>query len=114
MGSVEGEKKCFVMICNDKTEGICIREKIMGTVKTREEYLEGIEEGTEGLLWNYNSEELIGIFRAREKPRDRSNEPDPWRGTGKQPYPIQFRVSLRIPTQRMNSSLNLRCIKRKH
>jgi hypothetical protein len=64
MGSVEGEKKCFVMICNDKTEGICIREKIMGTVKTREEYLEGIEEGTEGLLWNYNSEVFLGLAKS--------------------------------------------------
>lgn len=88
----ECEKKCFIMLCSNQTEGVCIEKKIMGAAAHRE--IEGIEEGTEGLLWNYKTKELIGIFRALEKPRDRSNKPDPWQGTGKGPYPLQFRVDI--------------------
>ena len=57
-------ERCFIMLCNDDTEGDCLGRNLFGDRAKRLEYLDEIKTGDIGFLLNINKDELIGIFRA--------------------------------------------------
>ena len=67
------------MLCDDNTEGECLRRNLFGDMAKRFEYLSEIEPGDIGLLLNVNKDELIGIFRACSQAQLHI-EPDAWDG----------------------------------
>jgi len=80
---------CFIMLCNDLTEGECIERNLFGDMARRLEYLDEIKPGDIGFLLNVNKDELIGIFRACSEAQ-LNIEPDAWNGK----FAAQVRVEL--------------------
>jgi len=86
---------CFVMLCNDQTEGECLEHNLFVEKAKRFEYLEEIKPGDIGFLLNINKDELIGIFRACSEAQLHI-EPDAWNSK----YAAQVRVELISKLQR--------------
>ena len=86
---------CFVMLCNDQTEGECLERNLFVEKAKRFEYLEEIKPGDIGFLLNINKDELIGIFRACSEAQLHI-EPDAWNSK----YAAQVRVELISKLQR--------------
>ena len=72
-------ERCFVMLCNDHTEGECLERNLYGDKAKRFEYLDEIKPGDIGFLLNIYKDELIGIFRACSEAQLHI-EPDAWKG----------------------------------
>ena len=72
-------ERCFIMLCNDDTEGECLERNLFGDKAKRLEYLDEIQPGDIGFLLNVNKDELIGIFRACSEAQLHI-EPDAWDG----------------------------------
>ena len=72
-------ERCFIMLCDDRTEEECLRRNLFGDMAKRFEYLDEIKPGDMGLLLNVNKDELIGIFRACSEA-EMNIEPDAWNG----------------------------------
>jgi hypothetical protein len=76
---MEAFERCFIMLCDDRTEEECIRRGLFGDMARRFEYLDEVRPGDLGLLLNVNRDELIGVFRACSKA-EMNIEPDAWKG----------------------------------
>jgi len=72
-------ERCFIMLCNNDTEGECLERNLFGDKAKRLEYLDEIKPGDIGFLLNVNKDELIGIFRACSEAQ-LNIEPDAWEG----------------------------------
>ncbi|MFX0093865.1 MAG: hypothetical protein ACFFBD_19155 [Candidatus Hodarchaeota archaeon] len=57
-------EKCFIMLCNKRTEKECIGRGLFGDKKYRLEYMKEIRPGDIGFLLNITTNELIGKFKA--------------------------------------------------
>ncbi len=76
---MEAFERCFMMLCDDRTEEECIRRHLFGDMARRFEYLDEIRPGDMGLLLNVSRDELIGVFRACSRA-EMNIEPDAWKG----------------------------------
>ena len=92
-------ERCFIMLCNEQTEGECIERNLFGDKAKRLEYLEEIHPGDIGFLLNVNKDELIGIFRACCEAQLHI-EPDAWNGK----FAAQVRVELIGNLQRIKEA----------
>ncbi|MFC1604406.1 hypothetical protein ACFL5F_05190 [Planctomycetota bacterium] len=92
-------ERCFIMLCNDQTEGECIERNLFGDMARRFEYLDEIKPGDIGFLLNVNKDEIIGIFRARSEAQLHI-EPDAWDGK----FAAQVRVELISNLQRIKEA----------
>lgn len=72
-------EKCFIMLCNNRTENECIGRNLFGDRKYRLEYLSEIQPGDIGFLLNTTTNELIGIFKAQSHA-ELDIEEDAWQG----------------------------------
>ena len=72
-------ERCFIMLCDDRTEEECLRRNLFGDMARRFEYLDEIMPGDMGFLLNINRDELIGVFRACSEPQLHI-ERDAWDG----------------------------------
>ena len=72
-------ERCFIMLCNNLTEGECLERNLFGDKAKRFQYLDEIKPGDIGLLLNVENDELIGIFKACSEPQLHI-EPDAWDG----------------------------------
>ena len=61
---MDSYERCFILLCDDRTEEECIRRRLFGDMARRFEYLDEIQAGDMGLLLNVNRDMLIGVFRA--------------------------------------------------
>ena len=91
--------RCFIMLCDERTEEECLRRNLFGDMAKRFEYLDEIERGDIGLLLNVNKDELIGIFRACSKAQFHI-EPGAWNGR----FAAQVRVELIGELQRIKDA----------
>lgn len=57
-------EKCFIMLCNKRTENECLGRNLFGDRKWKLEYLTEIRPGDVGFLLNTTTNELIGVFKA--------------------------------------------------
>lgn len=78
---------CFFRICNNKTEAECIEKGVFGGVKYDHANLQSIEKGHIGFLYNAESQTLIGVFAAEDRP-GYNLVPGAFRGE----YPLQVKV----------------------
>jgi len=92
-------ERCFIMLCNDDTEGECLERNLFGDRAKRFEYLDEIRPGDIGFLLNVNKDELIGIFRACTEAQLHI-EPDAWDGR----FAAQVRVELIGELQRIKEA----------
>ena len=92
-------ERCFIMLCNDQTEGECLERNLFGDMARRLEYLDEIRPGDIGFLLNVNKDELIGIFRACSEAQLHI-EPDAWDGK----FAAQVRVELISELQRIKDA----------
>jgi len=92
-------ERCFIMLCNDLTEGECLERNLFGDMARRLEYLDEIKPGDIGFLLNVNKDELIGIFRACSEAQ-LNIEPDAWDGK----FAVQVRVELISELQRIKEA----------
>lgn len=92
-------ERCFIMLCNDDTEGECIERNLFGDKAKRLEYLDEIKPGDIGFLLNVNKDELIGVFRALSEAQLHI-EPDAWDGK----FAAQVRVELISELQRIKEA----------
>lgn len=97
--SVYQFERCFIMLCNNLTEGECIERNLFGDLARRLNELDEIKTGDIGLLLNINRDELIGIFRACSEPKLHI-EPDAWDGR----FAAQVRVELIGKLQRLKDA----------
>ncbi len=74
-----GSERCFIMLCDDRTEEECLRRRLFGDMARRFEYLDEIQPGDMGLLLNVNRDVLIGVFRACSGAA-MNMEPEAWNG----------------------------------
>ena len=92
-------ERCFIMLCNEQTEGECLERNLFGDKAKRLEYLDDIKPGYIGFLLNVNKDELIGIFRACSEAQLHI-EPDAWNGK----FAAQVRVELISNLQRIKDA----------
>ncbi len=92
-------ERCFIMLCNDLTEGECIERNLFGDRARTLQYMNDIKSGDIGLLLNVDKDELIGIFRACSEPQLHI-EPDAWDGR----FAAQVRVELISKLQRLKDA----------
>lgn len=92
-------ERCFIMLCNDLTEGECLERNLFGDMARRFEYLDEIQPEDIGFLLNVNKDELIGIFRAFSEAQLHI-EPDAWDGK----FAAQVRVELIGEIQRIKEA----------
>lgn len=71
--------RCFIMLCNKRTENECLGRNLFGDRKHRLECLSEIEVGDIGFLLNMTTNELIGVFKASSKA-ELDIENDAWQG----------------------------------
>ena len=79
--------RCFIMLCNNRTERECLWRNLFGDREKRLQYLEGIQPGDIGILLNLSKNELIGLFKAKSEP-ELDIEEDAWGG--------EFRAQVRV------------------
>jgi len=92
-------ERCFIMLCNNLTEGECLERNLFGDKAKRFQFLDEIKPGDIGFLLNIDKDELIGIFRACSEPQLHI-EPDAWDGR----FAAQVRVELISKLQRMRDA----------
>ena len=92
-------ERCFIMLCNNDTEGECLERNLFGDMARRFEYLDEIKPGDIGFLLNIYKDELIGIFRACSEAQLHI-EPDAWDGK----FAAQVRVELISELQRIKDA----------
>ena len=92
-------ERCFIMFCNDLTEGECLKRNLFGDKAKRLVYVDEVRPGDVGLLLNIDKDELIGIFRACSEPQLHI-EPDAWNGR----FAAQIRVELIGELQRIKDA----------
>ena len=92
-------ERCFIMLCNNLTEGECLKRNLFGDKAKRFQCLDEIKPGDMGLLLNINKDELIGIFQACSEPQLHI-EPDAWDGK----FAAQMRVELVGKLQRIKDA----------
>ena len=92
-------ERCFIMLCNNLTEGECIERNLFGDKAKRLECLDEIKSRDIGFLLNIEKDELIGIFRACSESQLHI-EPDAWNGR----FPAQVRVELISELQRIKDA----------
>lgn len=82
------EQYGYIFLCNNTTAGECLDKKVFGAKdKVWQDYISRIQIGSPCFLWNYQKQELYGIFRAVSLPyydRERKN----FNGN----YPAQVKV----------------------
>ena len=79
--------KCFIMLCNNRTEKECLGRGLFGDREWRLEYLRDIRLGDVGFLLNTSTNELIGDFKSLSKA-ELDIEADAWQG--------EFRAQVRV------------------
>lgn len=84
------KEKCFLMICKDSTEDQALKG-LFATTKGRGHLIKKVRKGHRGLLYNYQSKQLIGIFEATHDGQPRTFNPDAFKPYD---YPVQFTVKL--------------------
>jgi len=89
----------FIMLCEDLTEGECLKRNLFGGSVKRLKELDEIKVEDVGFLLNVNKDELIGIFRACSKAQ-LNIEPDAWNGK----FAVQVRVELIGELQRVKNA----------
>ncbi len=87
------------MLCDDHTEAECLRRNLFGDKAKRLQDLDEIKPGDIGLLFNFDKDELMGIFRACSKAQF-DIEPKAWNGK----FPAQVRVELIGELQRIKDA----------
>ena len=87
------------MLCDDHTEAECLRRNLFGDKAKRLQDLDEIKPGDIGLLFNFDKDELIGVFRAHSEPK-LYIEPDAW----DRKFPAQVRVELIGELQRIKDA----------
>jgi len=92
-------ERCFIMLCNDQTEGECLERNLFGDKAKRLEYYDEVKPEDIGFLLNVNKDELIGIFSACSEAQLHI-EPDAWNGK----FAAQVRVELISKLQRINEA----------
>ena len=92
-------ERCFIMLCNDQTEGECLQRNLFGDKAKRFEYYDEVKPGDIGFLLNVNKDELLGVFRACSKAQLHI-EPDAWDGK----FAAQVRVELISELQRIKDA----------
>ena len=91
--------KGFIMLCDASTEQECISRNLFGDKSKKLQDLNEIEPGDIGLLFNFDKDELLGIFRACSKARY-DIEPKAWNGK----FPAQISVELIGELQRIKDA----------
>lgn len=96
----------YIFLCDNTTAGECLDKKIFGASDTKwQDYIRKIQIGSPCFLWNYQSNELYGIFQAKSNPYyDREK-----RNFGGR-YPAQIEVDLLEKTSSPIKKENLRSI----
>ena len=79
--------KCFIMLCNNRTEKECLERGLFGDRGWRLEYLRDIGLGDVGFLLNTSTNELIGVLIA-QSDAELDIEKDAWCG--------EFRAQVRV------------------
>ena len=79
--------KCFIMLCNNRTEKECLERGLFGDRGWRLEYLRDIGLGDVGFLLNTSTNELIGVFNALSEA-ELDIEKEAWSGA--------FRAQVRV------------------
>lgn len=92
-------ERCFIMLCNDQTEGECLERNLFGDKAKRLEYYDEIRPTDLGFLLNVERDELIGIFKACSEAQLHI-EPDAWDGK----FAAQVRVELISKLQRIKEA----------
>ena len=92
-------ERCFIMLCNDQTEGECLERNLFGDKARRLEYYDEIRPTDLGFLLNVSKDELIGVFRACSEAQLHI-EPDAWNGK----FAAQVRVELIGKLQRIKEA----------
>jgi len=92
--------KGFIMLCNEVTEAECLKRNLLGDGVKRLPDLADINPGDIGFLFNFDKDELIGIFRACSKAQ-LNIEKMAW----KSKFPAQFRVELVGELQRVKDAI---------
>ena len=87
------------MLCNNITEEECLNHNLFGDKAKKLQDLSEIKPGDVGFLFNFDKDELIGIFRACSKAQF-DIEPKAWNGR----FPAQVRVELIGELQRMKDA----------
>jgi len=77
--SEDSFNKCFIMLCNKRTEPECIVRNLFGDRKYRIDYFKEIRPGDLGFLLNTTTNELIGPFKALSEAQ-LDIEEEAWRG----------------------------------
>lgn len=80
-------RKCFIMLCNNRTEQECIGRSLFGDRRHRLDYIKEIRPGDIGFLLNTRTNELVGAFKARSEAQ-LDIEQDAWQG--------EFRAQVRV------------------
>ena len=80
-------ERCFIMLCNKRTEQECIWRSLFGDRKYRLEYMKEIRPGDLGFLLNTTNNELIGPFKAIT-PAQLDIKEEAWGG--------EFRAQVRV------------------
>jgi len=87
------------MLCDANTEEECLWRNLFGDkIKKLQDLIE-IKPGDIGLLFNFDKDELMGIFRACSKAQV-NIEPKAWNGK----FPAQVRVELISELQRIKDA----------
>ena len=95
-------ERCFIMLCNNLTEGECLERNLFGDKAKKLEYLNDIKAGDIGFLLNIDRDKLLGIFRACSEPQLHII-PDAWN----ERFAAQVRVELIGKLQRVNDAAYL-------
>lgn len=96
--------KGYIFLCDNNTENECLSRLLFGTNNTKiyESTFSKINVGDYLFLYNYDSGEIKGIFRALTRC-DKNIEPDAWKDSNRRGYPWQVRVD---DSMLFNSPLN--------
>ena len=93
-------ERCFIMLCDRRTEEECLRRNLFGDKAKKLESIEKIESGDIGFMLNVETDELIGVFRACSQPRLHI-EADAWNGR----FAAQVRVEPIGTLQRIKDAM---------
>jgi hypothetical protein len=60
-------ERCFIMLCDDLTEKECLKRHLFGDKADKFKDIDEIEPGDVGFLFNFDKDQLLGIFQASSK-----------------------------------------------
>jgi hypothetical protein len=86
--------KMFFMRCTNRTEPICIEKNLFGESKQSKPYLQAVEIGDYGFLYNLDSGRLIGPWEALS--RTGLFEKDAWGESRYLDDPISFETQIKV------------------